>query len=414
VAWRKRILIIVENLPVPFDRRVWQEARALTEAGHRVTVICPKAPDYSASHEVIDGIEIFRHPLPTEARGALGYFLEYGAALFWQSWLALRVFLTRGFDAIHACNPPDLIFLVALPYKLLGKRFVFDHHDLNPELYIAKFNRRDALYRLLCRFERATFRLADMSIATNDSYREIAIARGGMAPEDVVVVRSGPDLARMRPVPPDPAVRGDFRHLVGYVGVMGKQEGISLLLESVRHIVHDLGRKDIGFLLVGSGPELDSLRQEAAALKVAEWVTFTGRVPDADMLRYLCSCDVCVNPDEVNALNDLSTMNKILEYMALAKPVVQFDVKEGRFSAQSASLYAAKNDPRDFAGKILELLDDPERRQEMGAFARRRIEQSLSWDHEKPKLIAGYHRLFGHLPVQGAPVGDAGLGDRVR
>ena len=225
--------------------------------------------------------------------------------------------------------------------------------------------------------------------------------------------RSGPDLARVKARAPNPTWRRGRRFLVGYVGVMGQQEGIDLLLEAAAHAVHKLGRQDVQFCLVGGGPSLEELKTQAEALDLGDRVTFTGRVADETLFEVLSTADVCVNPDEVNALNDLSTMNKILEYMALSKPIVQFDVKEGRFSAQSASLYAARNDPQDFARKILELLDDPERRQEMGAFARRRIEQSLSWDHEKPKLVACYHRLFGQQPVQNAPVGDAGLGDRV-
>lgn len=394
----RRVLIIVENLPVPFDRRVWQEATTLRAAGYEVSVICPVGKGCEQRFEVIDGVHIYRHPLPLEAEGAVGYLLEYSAALFWQSVLAWRIFFRRGFDVIHACNPPDTIFLVALVFKLLGKRFVFDHHDINPELYEAKFGRRDAFYRLLRRLERMTFRTADVSIATNESYRRIAIERGGMPPDDVFVVRSGPDLRRLQIRPPQARLKQGRRFLVGYVGVMGKQEGIDILLRAVHHIVYGLGREDIHFGLVGGGTELAAMQRYAEMLDVAPYVTFTGRVPDEEMLAFLNTADVCVNPDVANEMNDKSTMNKVMEYMALGKPIVQFDLAEGRFSAQEASLYAVKNDALDLARKIVELLDEPARRREMGAFGRRRVEQVLAWEHEASKLLLAYDRVFEKKP----------------
>ncbi|ANK82803.1 MAG: glycosyltransferase WbuB [Rhizobiales bacterium NRL2] len=403
-AWRgssvredkpRRVLFIVENLPSPFDRRVWQEATTLHEHGYEVTIICPTGKGYEKKREVIDGIHILRHDLPLDAKGAAGYALEYSAALFWEFVLAWRVFLTRGFDAIHACNPPDNIFLVGGFFKLLfRKKFLFDHHDINPELYEAKFGRRDFFYRVMLAWERWTFRTADVSIATNESYRRIAIERGKMDPEKVFVVRSGPSLERLKIIPPVPELKQGRDYLVGYVGVMGAQEGLDLLLQAVRHIVHEKGRTDVHFGLVGGGPELDDLKRMAAELEVADHVTFTGRAPDRTLLEMLNTADVCVNPDTFNEMNDKSTMNKIVEYMALGKPIVQFDLTEGRFSAQEASLYAKRNDPEDMAEKILELLADPEKRARMGAFGRRRVEEELSWDHEVPRLLAAYDALF--------------------
>ena len=390
----RRVLIIVENLPVPFDRRVWQEASTLRDAGYAVSIICPATRDYPKKRETIDGIEIYRHSLPHEAEGALGYALEYGSALFWELYLATKIAFTRGFDVIHACNPPDLIFMVAALFKPFGKKFVFDHHDINPELYEAKFGRRDFFYRLMLWAERMTFRLADISIATNHSYRKIAIERGGMDPEKVFVVRSGPKLDRLRLVPPQPDLKQGRKFLVGYVGVMGKQEGIDLLLETVRVLVHEKGRTDVHFGLVGGGTSLDEMRELAAELGVADYVTFTGRVSDAELLDMLNTADVCVNPDVANAMNDASTMNKIMEYMALAKPIVQFDLTEGRYSAQDASLYARHNDPQDMADKIVELLDDPERRARMGEFGRDRVINELEWKYEAPKLLAAYESLW--------------------
>lgn len=396
----RRILIIVENLPVPFDRRVWQEATALRAAGYEVSVICPKGPGYERSREVIDGVHVYRHPLPVEGAGAMGYAAEYAAALFWEFLLAWRVLFTRGFDAIHACNPPDTMFLIGGFFKLLGKRFLFDHHDINPELYEAKFGRRDLFYRLLLRLERWTFCTADVVIATNESYRRIALQRGGVRPERVFVVRSGPDLTRMKILPPNPALKKGRRYLVGYVGVIGEQEGIDYLLRAVRHIVHDRGRRDVHFGVVGGGTALEAMKRYAAELGVDEYVTFTGRVPDHDLLEMLNTADVCVNPDVANEMNDKSTMNKIMEYMALGKPIVQFDLTEGRFSAEEASLYAERNNERDFADKILLLLDHPELRERMGRFGRERAQRELAWEYEAPKLLKAYDALFDGVGIR--------------
>jgi len=337
--------------------------------------------------------------LPFEASGAVGYALEYGVALAWTFALSWWVLLTRGFDVIQACNPPDLLFLVGGFFKLLGKKFVFDHHDLSPELYEAKFGRRDFFYRLMAKLEYWTFRCADVSIATNESYRIVAVVRGGMPAERVFVVRSGPSLKRLKILPPDDRLKRGRRYLVGYVGVMGRQEGIDYLLRAVRHTVIELGRKDIHFGLVGGGTSLDEMKMLAQDLGIADHVTFTGRVPDAEMLAMLNTAEVCVNPDVVNDLNDKSTMNKIMEYMALGKPIVQFDVAEGRYSAQAASLYARGNDPVDLAAKLVELLDDPARRAEMGKYGRRRVENELEWRHEAPKLLAAYAMLWKPVRV---------------
>jgi glycosyltransferase involved in cell wall biosynthesis len=391
----RRVLIVIENLPAPFDRRVWQEARSLREAGYQVVIVCPRMKGYDAPYEEIEGIPIYRHPLPFEARGAAGYLLEYMSALFWEAVMMWRVFFKHGFDVIHACNPPDLIFLNALVFKaLFGVRFLFDHHDINPELFEVKFGKRGLFYRAIVLAERLSFRSADVSIATNESYRQIAIERGGMPPERVFVVRSGPDLTRLELREPVPERRHGRRHLVGYVGVMGKQEGIPYLLEAVRVIVRDLERDDVHFTLIGGGPELEALIEETESLGIASFVDFTGRAPDDELLDVLNTADVCVNPDEHNPMNDKSTMNKIMEYMALGKPIVQFDLTEGRVSAQDASLYAKPNDARDLAEKIVALLDDPALRDRMGRIGRERVERDLAWPHEVPKLLEAYRALW--------------------
>ncbi|MCP1756621.1 glycosyltransferase family 4 protein [Bradyrhizobium elkanii] len=397
----RRILIIVENLPVPFDRRVWCEATSLRKAGYEVSVICPKGRGHDESYECLEGIHIYRHPMPVEARGIAAYLIEYPVALFWETLLAIKVAWKHGFDVIQGCNPPDLIFLIGLLFKLGGKRFVFDHHDVNPELYEAKFGRRDFFWQLLRLVEYLTFKTASISIATNESYREIAITRGGMPANRVFVVRSGPNLDRVRSRPADPGWRRGRRHSVGYVGVIGQSEGIDLLLQSIGHIVHDLGRTDIQFNIAGTGPEWNAVVKLCEEMQLSDYVNFTGAIADDALFTMLSTADVCVNPDRVTPMNDISTMNKIMEYMALGRPIVQFDVREGRRSALDASLYAAKNDPRDFASKIITLIDDPSLRQSMGAFGRNRVERALSWTHEEPKLLAAYESLFaGTAPAQ--------------
>ncbi len=400
----RRVLILVENLPSPFDRRVWQEATTLRANGYEVSIICPTGKGCEKKFEAIDGIDIWRYDLPAEGEGALGYLIEYSAALAWTFLLSLKVLFGKGFDVVHACNPPDLFFLIGAFYKLFGKRFVFDHHDANPELYEAKFGRRDFLYRAMLALEDWTFAFADVSIATNQSYRRIAIARGGMQPHKVFVVRSGPSLERLKIVPAQEKLKCGKRFLVGYVGVMGAQEGIDLLLQSIAHIVKE--RQDIHFGLVGGGTSLQAMKDLAKTLGVDEYVTFTGRVPDADLLAMLNTADVCVNPDVANDMNDISTMNKIMEYMALGKPIVQFDLTEGRFSAREASLYAKRNDPADFAAKVLELVDSEEKRKAMGEYGRRRVENELEWRYEAPKLLAAYATLWGNRAL--TPVSDPG------
>lgn len=389
-----KVLIVVENLPVPFDRRVWMEARTLKAAGALVSVICPIGKGYELREEVIEGINIYRHSLPLEASGALGYLVEYSTAIFWEMVLAFKVWRRHGIDVIHGCNPPDLIFIVALPLKLFGVKYIFDHHDINPELYEAKFNRRGFFWRLMSFFEKLTFKTANVSIATNESYKKIAIERGGMKPDRVFIVRSGPDLTRLIRQPETKKWHNDRKYMVGYVGVMGEQEGIDLLLKSIEHLVKEKKRGDIQFVLVGSGPSIELLKKQTIDLSLLDYVTFTGRVPDKDLFEVLSNTDVCVNPDRVNEMNDKSTMNKILEYMAFKKPIVQFDVTEGRFSAKEASLYAKPNDIVDFADKIEKLLSDPDLCKQMGSYGLKRVETEMSWPHQVPKLIAAYKKTL--------------------
>jgi glycosyltransferase involved in cell wall biosynthesis len=391
---KKSVVIIVENLPSPFDRRVWQESNTLRDNGYIVSIICPTGKGYDKRYERIDEIDIYRYNLPIEAEGAIGYAIEYSYSLFWQFILSLKVLFRNGIDIVHGCNPPDNIFLIGAFYKLFGKKYIFDHHDINPELYEAKFGKKGFFYKVMVLWERLSYATADIAISTNESYKQIAITRGKKDPSKVHVVRSGPKLDRLVVKDANPALKKGKKHLVGYLGVMGSQEGIDHLLESARYIVHDLGRKDVHFGLVGGGTELEKMKALSIDLEISDYVTFTGRVPDDEMLDMLNTADVCVNPDVANEMNDKSTMNKIMEYMALAKPIVQYDLKEGRYSAKDASLYARNNDKIDLARKIVELLDDPEKRQSMGQFGRNRVLNELQWEFEEPKLLKAYEAVL--------------------
>jgi len=403
----RSVLLIVENCSVPFDQRVWQEACTLRNAGYRVNVIAPKESG-QPSRELLEWIHIYRHPALPEGDGWRGYAAEYtmaltpavydfrSRALFWEMILAWWVFLRRGFDVVHISNPPDTLFLVGGLFKLLfGRRLVFDHHhDICPELYEAKFGHRGIAYRLLCHLERWSIRAADLVISTNQSYRRIAIERGGKDPSQVAVVRNGPNLERVRRLPPMPSLKKGGACLVGYVGVIGVQEGLRYLVEAAAYIVHTRGRTDMHFVILGGGTDLANVRALADEMRVSDYFTFTGRVPDSTLMDYLNTADICVNPDEYNEMNDRSIMIKIMEYMALGKPIVQFAMTEGRVSAGDASLYATPNDAVDFACKLMELADDPARREAMGQCGRLRVARELAWTHQAPKLLAAYKTLW--------------------
>jgi glycosyltransferase involved in cell wall biosynthesis len=391
---KKHVLFIVENNSVPFDLRVWNEARAAREFGYDVTVICPSDARKKDSRSMIDGIRILRHPQVPEGSGKALLILEYLNATFWELLLSFRVFAKHPFHVIHGANPPDHVFLVAAPFKLFGVKYLFDHHDIAPENYVAKFGKRGLLHKLLLLMERLTFKSSDLVISTNESYKKIAMGRGGKRSEEIFVVRNGPDIERMPETLPDPKLREGFRFLVGYVGVLGQQEGIDNLLQAVDHIVRERKRTDIKFIIVGSGPHLKSLIKQSRDLGLEAYVQFTGYVPDRVLHAVLASADVCVNPEFGNEFTDKSTMIKIMEYMMFAKPIVQFHTTEGEVSAGDSAVYIRENSVPRFASAILDLLDNPEQRAKMGAWGRKRIEERLGWAKQKQQLADAYRTIL--------------------
>ncbi len=400
VSKPSRVLIVVENLPVPLDRRVWQEARTLRDAGHTVSVICPKGGAYTAPYEVLEGIHIFRHPMPCEADGPLGYAVEYSVALFWEFVLSVKAHFKVGFDVVQACNPPDLIFLIAGFWKVLfGKPFIFDHHDINPELFEAKFGRRGFFHRLLLKLERWTFRTADVVIATNDTFKEIAETRGGKSADRIFVVRSIPDMSRFRRVAPDAALRNGRKHLVGYVGIMGAQDGVDLLISAMDTLVNRDGREDVQCAIVGCGTELEALKAMSHRLGLDDYITFTGFMSGEPLLAAFSAFDIGVIPDPKNTYNDKISMNKVFEYMTLGIPFVQFDLMEGRKIAGEAALYAKDNDPADLACQMALALDNDSLRSELASVGRERAAQLLRWETERARLLAAYETALAGKPV---------------
>lgn len=393
------VLLLVENLPVPLDRRVWLEAKSLRDRGYRVSVVCPKMHGHTKEHERLEGIDIFRFPLLYESSGLMGYLLEYPLALTLMFGYALRAWLKSGIDVVHIANPPDLLGFVALPFKLLGKRMIFDQHDLCPELYLAKGKGKGALYRLLLLLERVSYGLADAVLVPNHSYRRIALERGKRLEESVFVVRNGAPEHALAPR----EIKAS-QPLVGYLGVMGDQDSVDVVLEVAARLRERYPY--LGYVLLGDGTRRAHYEQYAHELGVADRVRFTGMVDENRIAEELSPCLVCLAPDKVNEFTARSTMNKVMDYMALEKPIVQFDTPEGRYSARDAALYAVPNDIDDFAKRIVELLEDPNRAKQMGKDGRRRFLERLHWEHSVKALYEAYDYVLGPAqPLASDPTG---------
>ena len=392
-AHRGHIVILVENLPVPFDRRVWLESLALKEAGYRVSVVSPCPPDDAEPNRVIEGVRVYRYPMPSPSRGHLSFVREF-AYCYWQTRrIVKRIWRNDPFDVIHSCNPPDMFWALARPYKKKGVRFVFDHHDVCPELYLSKFGKRDVFYRGLCWLEKRQFAEADVVIATNESYRRIAIDRGGKHPRDVTVVRSGPQLSRFQRLRKELVLKQGRKHLCVYLGVMGKQDGVDYALRAIRNAINN-GLQDTLFAFIGDGDHYEEVIKLSCQLSLQEHVIFTGRISDEVLCSYLSTADLALAPDPKNPLNDISTMNKVVEYMSMSLPIISFDLKETRFSAGDAAVYIPDNDVLRMGHAIIEILKDPIRREIMGLVGRKRVESMLSWDHSRECLIRLYDQLL--------------------
>ena len=390
-----RILIIVQNLPVPFDRRVWLECQALIEAGYRVAVVCPKGKGDPA-YQVIDGVELHKYRPYAPGGSKVSFIAEYAYSFLATAWAALKARRSGRFDVIQACNPPDVFWPLAMAFRAVeGTRFVFDHHDLCPELFQSRFPTGPKLpYKGLLALERRTHQAADHVISTNDSYREIAMTRGGKRPEDVTVVRTGPDLRRLQSGEPDAELRRGRRFMVAYIGVMGPQDGVDIVVRAADIVVNQLGRDDIAFTLIGSGDCFDDLVALRDELGLAGHVEFTGRAPDELVMRIMSTAQAGLSPDPKNPLNDVSTMNKTMEYMAFGLPVVAFDLRETRVSAGDAAVYVQPNDERQYAEAIVALLDDEPRCAVMGKLARERVEQELAWSYQESAYLGVYKRVL--------------------
>ena len=393
-----RVLLLVENNAYPADFRVRREALALFEAGFRVGVIAPRDPG-QPWREMVDGIEVHRFPKPPGGSGPWSYAFEFAYATLSMLLLAIWVALRRGVDVIHAANPPDTLFVVGAVFRLFGKKFVFDHHDLAPEIYLSRFAqpRKNLVYRTLCLVERCTYAVANVVIATNESYRRRALETGRMKPDKVFVVRNGPPLS-YRPLEPAAETAGRARHLIGYIGTIGPQDGLDYWLRAIRHMVFEMQRRDILAVVIGDGDALDGIKAQAKALQIEGFLHFTGRLGEIDCRRHLSATTVCVQPDPSSPLNDKSTMNKLMEYMALGKPTVAFDLPETRHSAQGAALYAPPNDEAAFAERVVWLLDHPDERARMGEFGRHRVATELAWEYSVPRLLQAYEQGLGLRP----------------
>jgi len=389
-----RVLIIVENLPVPLDRRVWQEACALRDAGNEVTVICPQRQGYSEPFQVLNGITIYRHWITEEAKGIKGYLGEYASALWGELCCAVKAWRRTGFDVIHLCNPPDLLFLVALPFKVMaGVKVIYDVHDLWPEMFEAKFGKRGLLYWAVRLAERATLWLADAVMATNQSVLAAVKLRGKKLDDEIFVVRTSPN--KLPTAPPEHlALKKGRKHLVGYIGVMGNADGVNYLIEAAQHVVRTRKRDDVQFLLMGSGPEHADLLQQRDRMGLQAFVDLPGRVANELLFSALKTMDLGVACDPINDYNDHCTMNKTLEYMAFRKAQVMFGTREGRFSAGESARYVMENSAEKLGDAILEMLDNEPERKRMGDLGFTRLSTELSWERSVKNLLATYERAL--------------------
>jgi glycosyltransferase involved in cell wall biosynthesis len=390
---KKHILFIVENSFVPHDVRVWSEAQAARKWGYRVSVICPKGMEYKKTYENLRGVHVYRHPRCT-AKKKNDYFLEYTMAMIWEALFTFYVFLKHPFQVLHGANPPDHLFAIAMMYKIFGVKYIFDHHDLAPESYRAKFMKKGILFKILLAMEKLSFKLSDAVVSTNESYKSVAIERGGKGGDKVSVIRNGPDLSEIYYPEANGGWKKGFDYLVAYIGVIGVQDQLEVLLRIIDHIVNEMNEKRIKFIIIGTGSNFDNIVKMAGEMKLNSYIEFTGFIPYADVYEIFSTADACVNPELKNEFTDKSTMIKVMEYMSFGKPIVQFDTVEGRVTAQDAAVHIEENDELKFARELVALVKDTEKKRKLGEIGRRRVQEFLQWDIQKQELKKVYERLL--------------------
>lgn len=391
--------MLVENNTVPFDKRVWRESQTLKDEGAKVFVIAPKTDNYNKSHEIIEGVEIFRYKTYFSKGSKFGYVREYIDAIVKMFFISFWLFLKEGFDVVHVANPPDLLWLIASVYKIFGVKLIFDEHDLSPESFLSRFNmditnKNNLMYRTLVLMEKISYKLADIVIATNESYRSNAIKRGNIISEKIFIVRNGPDMRKFHKVVPDEKWKFGFDYMAAYIGIMGVQDGVDILIKAMKYIVNNSKRKDICFVLIGSGDEVNKLKNLTKELGIENYIKFPGRIPDKPAMEILSTADVCLSPDPRNPLNEISTMNKIMEYMVCEKPIVSFSLKEATFSAEKSALYVPDSVEK-FAEGVLYLVDYPDVAKRMGKYGYERVKNHLRWENQQKFLIKAYRCIYG-------------------
>ncbi|MGE3062877.1 MAG: glycosyltransferase family 4 protein [bacterium] len=388
------ILFIIENLSFPFDRRVYREALSLKQAGCNVSVICPKGRERDRPvFEVVEGIDVYRYPLALDSQSKTDYLAEYFLSIFFTFFLSLKILLNKNFDIVHVANPPDIFFPILSLYRVFGKKVIFDQHDLTPESYLSRFRdeRKDAFYRIQLVFEFLTYKSANAVIATNESYRKIAMQRGNK--KNVYIVRNGPDLRKFHFTRVNDKLKENFKYMVCYIGIMGVQDGVDYLIRAIDYFVNSMNRRDTLFVLIGKGDDFEYIKKLSSDLKLEKFIRFTGRIPDEPAMDYLSTADVAASPDPYNPLNDHSTMNKVMEFMATGNPIVSFNLKEARYSAEDSAVYIDDNNTEEFAKAISSLLDDPHKREAMALKGLKRIKEHLSWEIQEKNLLNLYKKL---------------------
>jgi glycosyltransferase involved in cell wall biosynthesis len=393
---KKHIVFIVENLSVPFDRRVWREANVMYDAGYRISVICPKGLNQDKrSKEIIDGIYIYRYSIPLMQDSKWGYIKEYLKAFFCTFYLLLKINFRHKVHVIHVANPLDIFFPLGWIKKLLRIKFIFDQHDLCPESYLVKYSisKSSMIYKILLWFERQTYNVSDVVVSTNQSIKDIAVERGNIKPDNIFIVRNGPD-SDFKKVPVNISVKNNFKYMAAYIGVMGAPDGVENIIYSADYLINTKSYKDIFYILIGYGDEYENIKALISELELSDYFSMPGRISDEDVLTILSAADVCLAPDPKNGLNEFHTMNKIMDYMRMGKPIVSFDLLESKYSAESAAIYVKNNKFADFGDAIIYILENPEVALKMGTAGIERVNKFLKWEISKKELINAYNQLF--------------------